>query len=150
VGVVALHPAPRLSLPRRVEARAAVAVAAILARRTPRRIRAVLVRLSVDQPPATYQEAEQAWEAAVRVSPRCAGQRGCLVRSLATVLLCRWHGSWVTWCLGVRAAALPGAHAWVEAGGRPVREPPGTARAYRVMVSVGPRPLRPPGQGEDP
>lgn len=140
MGVVALVPAPRLSLPRWVEARLAVVAARVLAHGTPQRIRGVLVRLSVGQRPATGREAERAWEAAVRVSPRCAGQRGCLVRSLATVLLCRRHGSWATWCLGVRDAALPGAHAWVEAGGRPVHEPPGTARAYRVMVSVGPRP----------
>jgi hypothetical protein len=140
MGVVAtlLPEPPRLSFCRRVEARAAVLVATLLARWSPQRIRTVLVGLSAGQRPATQPEVEHAWEAAVGVSARCAGRRGCLVRSLATVLLCRWHGSWPTWCVGVRDAGLPDAHAWVEVDGRPVRELPGTAEAYRVVLSVGP------------
>jgi hypothetical protein len=134
----ALHPAPRLSFPRRLEARTAVLAASVLSRWTPRRIRTVLVRLSAGQRPATHHEAEQAWDAAVGVSLRCAGRRGCLVRSLAVVLLCRRRGAWVTWCVGVRDAGPAGAHAWVEADGRPVREQPGTAEAYRRVLSVGP------------
>jgi hypothetical protein len=140
MGVVAalLSEPPKLSFGRRVEARAAVLVATLLARWSPQRIRTVLAGLAVGQRSATQPEVEQAWEAAVGVSARCAGRRGCLVRSLAIVLLCRWHGSWPTWCVGVRDAGLPEAHAWVEVDGRPVRELPGTAEAYRVVLSVGP------------
>lgn len=134
--VPALLPAAQPSLPRRLEGRLAVLIASALARRPPRQIRAVLVRLASGQRPANRLETERAWDVVVGVSRRCAGRRGCLVRSLATALICRWRGSWPTWCVGVRATGGAGAHAWVEADGEPVREPPGTALAYRTIISV--------------
>ncbi|MEV0505008.1 lasso peptide biosynthesis B2 protein, partial [Streptomyces spectabilis] len=67
--------------------------------------------------PATAAEAGAARTTVVTVSLSCAGQKGCLPRSLATVMLCRMRGQWPTWCVGVRTRPPFAAHAWVEAEG---------------------------------
>ncbi|MGH3922548.1 MAG: lasso peptide biosynthesis B2 protein [Pseudonocardiaceae bacterium] len=102
---------------RRVRVRTMVAVARLLSTRSPRRIHEVLIRLRRGARPATYQEACNARQAVVSVSLACAGREGCLVRSLATALLCRSHGYWPTWCLGARRLAPFYAHAWIEVDG---------------------------------
>ncbi len=109
-------------LRRRIETRLAVAGARLLATQPPQRIRAVLGWLRRDARPATAVEAKAARDSVVAVSLACAGREGCLTRSLATVLLCRLHGQWPTWCVGARRLAPFGAHAWVEAEGVPVGE----------------------------
>jgi hypothetical protein len=101
---------------------AAVAAARVLSLLPPRRIRAVLGVARRGATPATAADAQAARDAVVGASLRCAGPRGCLPRSLATVLLCRIRGRWPVWCVGVRALPPFGAHAWVEADGRPVGE----------------------------
>jgi len=101
----------------RVRVRAAVAAARLLSTQSPRRIRAVLTRLRQGARPASYAQACAARHAVVSVSLACAGREGCLVRSLATVLLCRSHGYWPTWCLGARRLAPFYAHAWIEVDG---------------------------------
>jgi hypothetical protein len=106
----------------RVRVRTMVAASRLLSTRSPQRIRKVLTRLHQGTRPATYQEAQSARQAVVSVSLACAGREGCLVRSLATALLCRSHGSWPTWCLGARRLAPFYAHAWVEADGVMVGE----------------------------
>jgi Transglutaminase-like superfamily len=107
---------------RRVRVRTAVAAARLLSTRSPRRIYEVLTRLRRGARPATYQEAWNARQAVVSVSLACAGREGCLVRSLATALLCRSHGYWPTWCLGARRLAPFYAHAWIEVGGAMIGE----------------------------
>ncbi|REE96752.1 lasso peptide biosynthesis B2 protein [Thermomonospora umbrina] len=107
---------------RRVAARVAVGVAYGLALLPPRRLRAVLGLLSRGAAPAQHTQAKAARDAVISVSLTCLGSQGCLPRSLATVLLCRMWGSWATWCVGARAKPPFGAHAWVEAEGRPVGE----------------------------
>jgi hypothetical protein len=99
---------------RRIRVRTMVAAARLLSTRSPRRIRQVLTRLRRGARPATYAEVCDARHAVVSVSLACAGREGCLVRSLATVLLCRSQGNWPTWCLGARRLAPFYAHAWVE------------------------------------
>ncbi len=106
-----------VSLGRRIRVRTMVAVARLLSTRAPQRIRTVLIRLHRGSRPATYEEAWNARQAVVSVSLACAGREGCLVRSLATTLLCRSHGYWPTWCLGARRLAPFYAHAWVEVDG---------------------------------
>lgn len=106
----------------RVRVRTMVAAARLLSTRSPQRIRKVLTRLHGGARPATYQEACNARQAVVAVSLACAGREGCLVRSLATTLLCRSHGYWPTWCLGARRLAPFYAHAWVEVDGVMVGE----------------------------
>ncbi|MBG0852148.1 lasso peptide biosynthesis B2 protein [Streptomyces spinoverrucosus] len=123
----------RPPLGRRLAARTAVAAALVVARLPPRRIRAVLGALRRGARPADYAQALRAREDVTAVSTLCAG-RFCLPRSLATALLCRMRGSWPTWCSGVRMPPFA-AHAWVEAEGRRVGEPPDTA-TYRTIISV--------------
>jgi hypothetical protein len=119
----AVRHAPRtVPLPRRLEAYAVVAVARLLATRSPARIRAVLDRLRPGARPATYAQAKAARDTVVAVSLVCGAREGCLPRSLATVLLCRLHGSWPAWCVGTRRLPPFAAHAWVEAGGAMVGE----------------------------
>ena len=67
--------------------------------------------------PATYEQAKAARDTIVAVSLICGAREGCLPRSLATVLLCRLHGSWPAWCVGARRLPPFAAHAWVEADG---------------------------------
>ncbi|MEV3958758.1 lasso peptide biosynthesis B2 protein [Streptomyces albogriseolus] len=101
----------------RLVTRLAVASAHLLARQPPARIRTVLLRLRPGARPATLAEAARARETVLAVSLAAGGQQGCLPRSLATVLLCRLHGQWPTWCVGVRTQPPFAAHAWVEADG---------------------------------
>ncbi|MFC5722763.1 lasso peptide biosynthesis B2 protein [Streptomyces gamaensis] len=115
-------------LGRRCVARLAVAGAHLLAILPPHRIRAVLTRLRGGVRPATLAEASAARETVLAVSLAAGGQKGCLTRSLATVLLCRWDGRWATWCVGVRTRPPFAAHAWVEADGVLVGE--GAAAGY--------------------
>jgi hypothetical protein len=91
-----------------------VTVAKLLATQPPARIRRILLRLRRGAVPATREQAGHARDAVMTVSLACAGREGCLPRSLATVLLCRFQGRWAAWCVGVRKLPPFGAHAWVE------------------------------------
>ncbi|HEX2313999.1 MAG TPA: lasso peptide biosynthesis B2 protein [Thermomonospora sp.] len=127
----------------RIAARIAVGAAHVLALLPPRRLRVVLGVLSRGAEPAGYAQAEAARTAVLAVSLACLGSRGCLPRSLAITVLCRMRGVWPTWCVGVRTRPPFGAHAWVEAAGRPVGEqvPDGYLAA---LISVPPRGVCPP------
>jgi Transglutaminase-like superfamily len=122
-------------LPRRIVTHLAVGAARLLATRSPRRIRTVLGRLRRGAVPATFEQAKAARDAVVAVSLHCAAREGCLVRSLATVLLCRLGGQWPTWCVGARRLPPFAAHAWVEADGVMVGEdyPPDY---FRILFTV--------------
>ncbi|MEV5240134.1 lasso peptide biosynthesis B2 protein [Streptomyces cinnamoneus] len=106
----------------RLAARAVLLPALLLARMSPHRIRAVLTLVRRGAAPAGPGQAQAARDAVCAVSLYCAGPRGCLPRSVGTALLCRLWGVWPTWCAGVRVVPPFAAHAWVEAGGRPVGE----------------------------
>ncbi|MFI9722364.1 lasso peptide biosynthesis B2 protein [Streptomyces sp. NPDC052396] len=134
-GVVPHRARVRLSPGRRLLALLAVAVARRLARKPPARIRAILARLSRGARPATYAQARAARRTVVAVSLHCAGDQGCLPRSLATVLLCRAQGTWPAWAVGVRARPPFAAHAWVEAEGRMVEEEADPSY-FRALFSV--------------
>jgi hypothetical protein len=128
---VSYHPRS-VALPRRIPVLIAVGAARLLATRSPRQIRRALGWLHRGTRPATFDQAKAARDAVVAVSLICAGREGCLARSLATVLLCRLHGQWPTWCLGARRIPPFGAHAWVEVEGIPVGEeyPPDYFRTF--------------------
>ncbi|MGC0376707.1 lasso peptide biosynthesis B2 protein [Streptomyces sp. SAI-229] len=121
-------------LRQRLVTRAAVAVARVLARQQPRRIRAVLLRVRRGARPATVAEASLARDTVLTVSPRCCGSRACLVRSIATALLCRTRSVWPTWCVGVLKAPPFAAHAWVEAEGEMVDEATDAAYYTRLIT----------------
>lgn len=116
-----------------LSARVAVAVAWLLVRLPPRRLRQILRAVSRGSRPAGLAAAWEARRAVVTVSARCAGQ-GCLQRSVATVLLCRLYGRWADWCTGFRTAPFT-AHAWVEAGGVAVGERADMG-LFHMVVSV--------------
>lgn len=128
---VSYHPRS-VPLPRRMAARCVLGGARLLATQPPGRIRKVLGWLRRGARPATFEEASAARATVVAVSLACAGPEGCLLRSLATVLLCRLRGQWPAWCVGARRVPPFGAHAWVEAGGVPVGEeyPPDYFRKF--------------------
>lgn len=123
----------RPPLRRRILAHFAITAARFIARLPPRRIRAILGALRRGATPATYEQALAARTDVVATSIRCAGKY-CLLRSLATTLLCRMRGVWPTWCTGVRTPPFA-AHSWVEVAGQPVGEPPDTA-SYRLILAV--------------
>ena len=132
---MALADRDRLPLHRRVMPWLAVAVARLLARAKPARVRTVLEFARRGARPATAEQALAARRAVVAVSLRCAGQ-ACLQRSIAAALLCRSRGVWPTWCTGVRTSPFE-AHAWIEVAGSPVGEPY-PAGHYRPLLSVAP------------
>jgi hypothetical protein len=119
----------------RLRAYAVIAVARVLATRSPARIRTVLGLARRGARPATYEQAKAARDTVVAVSLTCAAREGCLPRSLATALLCRLGGSWPAWCVGARRLPPFAAHAWVEAEGVMVDEdyPPDY---FRPLVRV--------------
>ncbi|WP_223775465.1 lasso peptide biosynthesis B2 protein [Streptomyces sp. 135] len=130
---VALPPRDGRDRRRRAAPLIAVAIARLLAKAPPRRLRRFMEIARRRARPATAAQALAAREAVVSVSLRCAGQN-CLQRSIATALLCRMRGCWPTWCTGVRTEPFA-AHAWVEAEGQLIGEPypPGY---YVPMLSV--------------
>ncbi|MFE7612349.1 lasso peptide biosynthesis B2 protein [Streptomyces celluloflavus] len=115
----------------------AVVLARLLARQSPHRIRQVLHVVRRGASPASVAEVRTARSAVITVSRRCAIERGCLQRSLATALLCRLRGRWPTWCTGVRTSPFFAAHAWVAVGGEPIDEPQGTDH-YALTLIVPP------------
>ncbi|AWN26450.1 MULTISPECIES: lasso peptide biosynthesis B2 protein [unclassified Streptomyces] len=121
----------------RLAARVTVAAALALARLSPAHIRRVLAVVRGRARPSRYDQAQGARQAVVAVSMICAGQ-GCLARSIATALLCRLGGHWPVWRVGARTSPF-GAHAWVEAEGRPVEEGDNIT-GFRPLMTVGPRP----------
>jgi hypothetical protein len=117
------HDPRSVPLPRRIPARVAVGAARLLATQPPGRIRTVLGWLRHGAQPATFEEAKAARDTVMAVSLICASREGCVARSLATILLCRLRGRWLTWGVGARRVPPFGAHAWVEVAGVPVDEP---------------------------
>jgi hypothetical protein len=125
--------APRLPLHRQLAPRCAAGAARLLVRLPPARLTRVLRVISRGSRPVGYGEAARARQSVVSVSTRCTGM-GCLERSVATALLCRVRGRWPDWCTGFRVQPFS-AHAWVEAEGRPVDEPPALG-AFRTVLAV--------------
>lgn len=132
---VAITGRPRLSWYRRPAPMLATGLARLLAGRSPARIRTVLTILRAGARPAGAAEAAAARAAVVAVSVRCAGE-GCVQRAIAVALLCRLHGTWPTWCSGIRMNPFM-AHAWVEVDGEPVDEPY-PAGYHRALITVPP------------
>ncbi|GAO06916.1 hypothetical protein TPA0598_02_01540 [Streptomyces lydicamycinicus] len=130
---VALSERRRLPLHRRLLPLLAVGIARLLAKAKPARLRKVLEFARRGAPPATPDQALAARDAVVSVSLRCAGQ-GCLQRSIATALLCRAHGTWPTWCTGIRTHPFA-AHAWVEAHNHPIGEPHPKGH-YKPLIAI--------------
>lgn len=126
-----------IPLSRRLMARAAVAVARLLALLPPARIRTVLGGVRRGARPAGLGHASAARDAVTTVSLVCRGAQGCVPRSIATALLCRAWGLWPTWCVGARKVGPFAAHAWVEVDGVLVGEEfPGDY--FQRLITVSP------------
>ncbi|MBO0901796.1 lasso peptide biosynthesis B2 protein [Cellulomonas sp. zg-ZUI22] len=122
----------RIGWRRSLVARLATGPAFVLAALPPAVIRRALVAVTAGARPANAADTAR-WRTDVNsVSRRCAGQ-GCLQRSIAVVLLARLHGSAPTWRTGFRPDPFV-AHAWVEADGAPVGEPPAVAHFHTVLT----------------
>jgi hypothetical protein len=137
---VTLEHQHRLPPHRRVLPLLAVATARLLATLRPRRLRTVLELARRGAQAATPAQAHTARQAVVSVSLRCAGN-GCLQRSIAASLYCRAHGTWPTWCTGVRTNPFE-AHAWIQVNDQPIGEPH-PAGHYRPILTIPPTPPRP-------
>jgi hypothetical protein len=112
---------------------AVVVIARAAALLPPVRLRALLLLARRGASPATPTATLRARQVITGVSAYCAGE-GCVPRSVATALLCRLHGSWPDWFVGVRTEPFA-AHAWVEVDGKPIgeRHPAGY---YTPVMSV--------------
>ncbi len=86
--------------------------------------------------PADYSIARDARDDILSASAVCRGDRACLIRSVAAMLLCRQRGYAPTWCVGVVATPPFAAHAWIEADDRIVDEPI-DASYLRTFYRVG-------------
>jgi Transglutaminase-like superfamily len=137
---VTLEHQRRLPAHHRVLALLAVGAARVLATLRPGRLRTVLELARRGARPATPQQAHAARQAVVAVSLRCAGN-GCLQRSIAATLYCRAHGTWPTWCTGVRTNPFA-AHAWIQVDDQPIGEPH-PAGHYRTLLTIPPIPPPP-------
>ncbi|EMF00610.1 lasso peptide biosynthesis B2 protein [Streptomyces mobaraensis NBRC 13819 = DSM 40847] len=115
--------------------RVVIALAFLLARLRPGRLRRLLTLISRGARPAHHAEVLEVYQAVVGTSRRCAGWYGCLPRSVAIALVCRLSGTWPDWCAGVRSSPPFAAHAWVEADGRPVGER-GRSEDFRPLMVV--------------
>lgn len=132
---VALEHQHRLPPHRRALPLLAVGAARLLATLRPRHLRTVLELARRGARTATPAQALAARDAVVAVSLRCAGN-GCLQRSIAATLYCRAHGTWPTWCTGVRTNPFA-AHAWIQVDDQPIGElhPAGH---YRTLLTIPP------------
>lgn len=132
---ITLETRHRLPARQRLVALLAVGIARLLVILRPRRLRRMLELARRGARPATVQQAHAARQAVVAVSLRCAGQ-GCLQRSIAAALYCRAHGSWPSWCTGVRTNPFA-AHAWIQVDDQPIGEPH-PAGYYRALLTIPP------------
>lgn len=135
--VVLPEPA-RLSLSERLAGHAAVAAARLVCAATaarPARLRRLLAPLMAGGLPASEAQASRARQVVETVSYTCASPHGCLLRSVAIVLVCRSRGRRVTWRLGMTGSP-PACHAWIEAGGKPVGEPVDPRPVYESLVTI--------------
>lgn len=131
----------------KIRARAAVAVARVLATLPPEHLDRALQWLRGGAPAADTETVAIARDAVITVSVRCSG-RFCLDRSIATALVCRSHGVWPEWYAGVCTEPFR-AHAWVAVDGVPVGEPQIVQETFTPTLAVLPltAPAQAPSRG---
>ncbi|WP_198671342.1 lasso peptide biosynthesis B2 protein [Desertihabitans aurantiacus] len=133
----------RAGLIDQLRTRAAVGSALALAKLPPHTLRRLLRGVSTGARPASYAEVRELRDTVLSVSAFCRGGSACLVRSLATALLCRSRGLWPEWCVGVLSAPPFTAHAWLEAEGRIVDEPMSSADFAKFFTITATTPTGP-------
>ncbi len=139
MSVLVVLPAPiTLTAGERLSGHVVVAATRLLLATTrgrPARLIGILRMVQHGSRPATTAQAQRARAIVETISLRCASHHGCLPRSLAILLLCRWRGQRVTWRVGVHSPP-PSSHAWIEAAGQPVGEPFDPRRFYSAIITV--------------
>ncbi|NQE87505.1 lasso peptide biosynthesis B2 protein [Nocardia terpenica] len=136
---IALERRGRLPLSQRIPALLAVETARVVSALPPRYLYRFLRLIRNRAVAATEVEVHTARDMITTASLRCAGEY-CVQRSVATALLCRIHGVWPTWCVGVRTAPFT-AHAWVAVGDNPIGEPY-IAGDFQPIMTVEPTTVR--------
>ena len=115
---------------------ASVVLARGLAHMPPRLLVRLLAQVVRGRRYSTRAEALAVRGAVCATSQRCAGQAGCLQRSIAVVLACAAAGHAPGWRSGFRVDPFV-SHAWVAVGGAPVGEPDDVAE-YTVLLAADP------------
>jgi hypothetical protein len=81
------------------------------------------------------EEADIAWVAVRQSSFFFSGRVACLEFSLAFVIFALTQGLSATWCVGVATEPFR-AHAWVEIGSKPFREPDSFEQHFRRSFAI--------------
>lgn len=115
---------------------ALVGLSRLLRHLKPDRLQRVMSLVVRGARPADYGVARDARDDILSASAVCRGDKACLVRSVAAMLLCRQRGYAPAWCVGVVATPPFAAHAWIEADNRIVDEPV-EASYLRAFYRVG-------------
>lgn len=125
-----------IGLAQRTNIAALVGLSRLLRHLKPHRLQRVMSLVVRGAKPAGYGIARDARDDILSASAVCRGDKACLIRSVAAMLLCRQRGYAPTWCVGVVATPPFAAHAWIEADDRIVDEPI-EASYLRTFYRVG-------------
>lgn len=125
-----------ISLVQRTNIAVLVGLSRLLRHLKPHRLQRLMSFVVRGAQPADYSIARDARDDILSASAVCRGDRACLIRSVAAMLLCRQRGYAPTWCVGVVATPPLAAHAWIEADDRIVDEPI-DASYLRTFYRVG-------------
>lgn len=112
----------------RAKTRVAVGIARLMSYLPPERIQRAVRWICTGASYAAPGHAKTAREAICAISKRCAGQ-GCVQRSIAVVILCRFDGFAPDWRTGFGIEPFT-AHAWVEVDTLPIGEPEAVANYF--------------------
>jgi len=135
--VVLIRPQP-LPASRRLAATVAIVAARLVlatARGRPARIRRTLSWCLRGAVPAGHETTLSAHTAVTTVNLWCASPHGCLLRSVAVVLLCRLSSERPRWVVGF-SSPPPASHAWVETIEGPVGEPVDPRDHYTPAITL--------------
>lgn len=92
-----------ISLVRRTNIAVLVGLSRLLRHLKPHRLQRLMSFVVRGAQPADYNIARDARDDILSASAVCRGDRACLIRSVAAMLLCRQRGYAPTWCVGVVA-----------------------------------------------
>ena len=92
-----------ISLAQRTNIAVLVGLSRLLRHLKPHRLQRLMSLVVRGAQPADYNIARDARDDILSASAVCRGDRACLIRSVAAMLLCRQRGYAPTWCVGVVA-----------------------------------------------
>lgn len=119
-----------------------VGLSRLLRHLKPHRLQRLMSLVVRGAQPADYNIARDARDDILSASAVCRGDRACLIRSVAAMLLCRQRGYAPTWCVGVVATPPPSPP---TPGSRPTiasSMSPSTLRTCGLSTAWAPPPRR--------